>query len=417
MKDKKVLKVVIIVALAFILRIVIAYFTKGFNVDVNCFSSWAMDVYRLGASDFYSPDYFCDYLPGYINVLYLLGFIKDIFGIAYDSAVWITILKTPAIIADVLISILAYKLAKKKSGEKKSFIILLITAFNPLLIFNSAVWGQIDSIMLMLILVTFYLYFSNKKILAGLIYGISILVKTQCLMVGPILAIIYIYDIIKKRDMKTVRDAVFAVIAAFGAIFLVSFPYKGEQNFFWIIEKAFLAAGGYPYITVNAANIPLVVFGNWAPIEQTFLGIKTIVYGYVGIVISYIFSLVSFVKIKVKDNGLIIFITSIFLFGVYMIGPYMHERYIFMVPFLFIFAYIELKNKYMLWMSILTTAICLINSAVVYFEYNNNAFINFDEILIYLGYFATLVFVLSIAKSILMIKKGELLNDRILEEK
>lgn len=412
---RNTIKVLIVIILAIIIRVILASLIRGFETDIDCFSSWAIRGFEVGAGSFYEKDYFCDYLPGYVMILQALGAIRNLFSIADTSWVWILILKMPSIIADILLSIFAYKVSKKKLGEKASFIVLLIMAFNPLLIFNSSIWGQVDSIFILLIICVFYLFFKDKKILAGVIYGITILIKVQSLMIGPILAIIYIYDIVKKKDFKTVRNTILAVISALAVIFIISYPYKGDQNFFWIIEKAFSTTGGYPYITVNAANIYLVLFENWAPIEQTLLGIKSIVYGYIGIALSFIFSIIVFIKDKLKNRGTILFVTAIFMLCVYMIGPYMHERYLLIVPFLFLFAFIETKNKHFIWMSAYTGIICFINSIIVYIAYDTGNFSYLDSLNI-LSYTSIAIFILIIITTVQMLRKGDVQNERILEK-
>lgn len=414
MKNKKLtIKITIIMLVAFVVRMLIAYFTQGFKGDISLFSDWAIKVTETGMAKFYSPNYFCDYLPGYVNVLYVLGIIKKVFLLSDTSLIWIALIKTPSIIADMLLALFSYKIAKNKWGEKQALFILLVMVFNPLLIFNSSVWGQTDSILILCLVLTFHLYFHNKKIIAGLLYGITILIKTQALMLGPILAIMYIYDIIKNKDFRTIRDTLLAIGAAFGAIFLVSFPYKGEQDFFWIIPKIFSVTGGYPYTSINASNFQLAIFGNWTPITEKFFAIPLIIYGFLGIILSYAFSFFLFIKCKIKDSKIYMLIATIFLFGVYMLGPYMHERYLLPVPFFFLFTYIEWKNKKIIWAIIATTLICLLNLIIVYILYNTPYLPNANPMLRGLSYIAIIVFNFSMINITEMIWREGKSNEKL----
>ncbi|HET7142328.1 MAG TPA: hypothetical protein VFJ03_07595, partial [Candidatus Limnocylindria bacterium] len=52
---------------------------SGFRTDVGDFTAWAQRMAAVGPGGFYSPDYFADYPPGYLYVLWVLGTIGRVF--------------------------------------------------------------------------------------------------------------------------------------------------------------------------------------------------------------------------------------------------------------------------------------------------------------------------------------------------
>ena len=84
---------------ALILRCAIALSVRGYAVDINCFEAWAYRMLHTGPLEFYSdPNYFCDYPPVYLLLLWPMEALRTAFGIAYDSnAHWLMIKLAPAL--------------------------------------------------------------------------------------------------------------------------------------------------------------------------------------------------------------------------------------------------------------------------------------------------------------------------------
>lgn len=82
---------------ALILRCAIALSVRGYAVDINCFEAWAYRMLHTGPLEFYSdPNYFCDYPPVYLLLLWPMEALRTAFGIAYDSnAHWLMIKLAP----------------------------------------------------------------------------------------------------------------------------------------------------------------------------------------------------------------------------------------------------------------------------------------------------------------------------------
>ena len=73
----------------------------------------------------------------------------------------------PAMAADLGCAWLLWNVLKKRSGERVAAAAFLICALNPAAILNSAAWGQVDSVLTLLLLGTFVLLEEEKPIWAA----------------------------------------------------------------------------------------------------------------------------------------------------------------------------------------------------------------------------------------------------------
>src|SRR5512142_840907 len=136
--------IVALLALGLALRLIIAYVLvpgSGFGVDLASFRGWAGDLAQNGPFGFYSRPGFHDYTPGYLYVLWLLGIVGQAVGGIGD------LVKLPAIVGDVLLAGVVYWMVGDFGGSRRAALLgAALVLVNPVTWFDSAVWGQVDSI-------------------------------------------------------------------------------------------------------------------------------------------------------------------------------------------------------------------------------------------------------------------------------
>src|SRR3989344_6751913 len=106
----------------------------GFNIDVNDWFAWATRLSHFDFSHFYSKDIFSDYTPGYLYILSVLGFLKNLLRVT-DSYFYL-LLKIPAIVSELVIGLILYKESKKYVSEKLALLASAFILLTPALIFN-----------------------------------------------------------------------------------------------------------------------------------------------------------------------------------------------------------------------------------------------------------------------------------------
>ena len=84
----------VLLACAAVLRIGLTLVTEGYSTDVACFTAWAQRLADLGPGQFYSPDYFADYPPGYMLVLWVLGSLGKLLGMNVSGKGFVLLLSS-----------------------------------------------------------------------------------------------------------------------------------------------------------------------------------------------------------------------------------------------------------------------------------------------------------------------------------
>ena len=154
-------------------RLYFAYFLPGHPTDMNCFSGWATYSYQHGLDHFYDGEIFADYPPLYIYVLYSIGWIQNVFEL--DSASMGLLLRIPAIISDIVISWIVYNLAVKRLNNRNSALVLSsLILLNPAVITNSAIWGQIDSIQVLMLIGIIWLLGKHRIVGASVLFMLAV---------------------------------------------------------------------------------------------------------------------------------------------------------------------------------------------------------------------------------------------------
>ena len=259
------------------MRLMIAANVSGYDVDIGCFRAWANRMAEYGPVRFYDPiDPFsyCDYPPGYMLLLWIVGLI----GKAAGTGATEFMVKMPPILADILLCAVLYREAK---GQKLSGPAILaavsLYALNPLVILTGAAWGQADSLMTFF-LVLAVLYAMRGKWLAALpFYGISVLFKPQTLMFGPMgLAAfaLHIGENWKDQEKRkaVLRDAGLGFALMIASALVIAVPFSIHLPADWLFVLYGKTMGRYDYAAVNSCNLYFLLGKNWVSADSNLSG-------------------------------------------------------------------------------------------------------------------------------------------------
>ncbi len=357
------LNVGIAIIIALFIRYMIAVMYGSHGNDLPTFEYWAYALGNNGLGNFYTGGFFADYPPGYMYILYAVGSFLKLFSVSMSSPVYALIVKSPAIICDIIIAMFIFKVARKKISANVSYMLMLAYIFNPAAIFNSAGWGQIDSVLTLVVVLSLYCFYKKKTILSIVIFAIAILIKPQALLFAPV-AFAFLLSLFIKADkverLKLVRDVLIGIAASAAAIFLLTMPFNSTQESGWLISKYISTASQYDYATLNAANLFGLIGANWANASDIFLFMSYKAWGTIFIALVSIVLVVYAIKYKPSVKHIFL-IAGIYTFAVYVLGHYMHERYYFPLIVLLLLAYIMENDRRLLHVFILISTTLLIN--------------------------------------------------------
>jgi 4-amino-4-deoxy-L-arabinose transferase-like glycosyltransferase len=202
--DPRTILTIILVA-GFLLRAFIAGIylpLSGLSNDIGAFNAWGQRMASVGPGDFYEPGYFADYPPGYMYVLWFLGEIGAALTPLVGQNATGGLVKIPAILADIGVAWMLFLICRRWAGQLMSRAHLAVAPetlglaaatvylFNPGVIFESAVWGQVDAVGTLVLLSTLYALGRGWIEVAAVGAVVALLVKFQFGFLVPIVAIV-----------------------------------------------------------------------------------------------------------------------------------------------------------------------------------------------------------------------------------
>ncbi len=168
--------VLVVLALGLVLRLIIARLLpgSGFEVDLNAFRFWASNLASQGLNGFYDRDFFHDYTPGYLYVLWLIGLVGNAAGGVGD------LIKIPPILADLAIGWLAWSMVRELGGrDRLALAAAAVAVLNPISWFDSVVWGQADSFGVVFVLLGLRELWRDRPERAAIYTVIAAIIKPQ----------------------------------------------------------------------------------------------------------------------------------------------------------------------------------------------------------------------------------------------
>lgn len=225
-----------VLVVAFVLRVYAAQKVPGYDVDIGCFTYWANTMAEYGPAKFYNKAGFCDYPPGYMNVLWIVGSIGKAAGGITELMV-----KMPSILSDMLLCLVLYLEGKKRTDHRNALLLSAFWAFNPVSFAAGACWGQSDSLMTLLLLLSVLFIFKNQWKMALPVYVAAVLVKPQALMFGPMgVAALILCLKNSKFDKKIWMDLLIGFGISIAVFCALALPFITQ-----ISPSAYLTATGY----------------------------------------------------------------------------------------------------------------------------------------------------------------------------
>lgn len=339
---------------AFLLRVILSVAVRGYNTDINCFSAWSERIFANDPAHFYAEDYFCDYPPGYMLLLWIPAALRSLLGLPLQGGVHLFLLKLTPILCDLLGAWLIWRTARRHGvSDRIAAVLAMLYAFNPAVFIDSAAWGQIDSVFTLLIALCALQAAEEKYIPSLLAFAAAMLIKPQAMLFAPLgLAAILIF-LLRRRNGRKTLEFILGVIAALALIYAAAFLfYIGRAQSAadailgpipWMIELYGGTMGSYGYLTINALNLYALLGFNWTATASQPLWT---IFAWALFALSY--ALCILICAKSKKNRHLLLSGGLLIALIYTFGPMIHERYIFPALLLLALAYAMDRDRRLL---------------------------------------------------------------------
>lgn len=379
LKDPYVLFILILAA-GFLLRIIFSLFLTHEN-DFLAWRIWGAQIEEVGFSKFYDR-FWCDYMPGYLYVLWALDRISSAFP-AFPVDI---LFKIPANLADLGISVSIFYALRRITTVRNAMIASVVYFFNPASLSNSTFWGQVDSFHALPIILSIMTALGRRYLLSGIFAALAFMIKPPSIVVFPLIGLIAIdpfFREYRKPAIKTFIPAIKVIVAIIITSLILTLPFIWDKldAFSYIFTgpieliraRFFAAYDQYPAASINAFNF-WGSFAMWDDDSILFLGISYKSWGTV--IFTSIYAVIGILLIRVvykshgeRDKDFSYFIyqaITLIIFSLFLFVTRAHERHL--LPAIVFFTLLTYRHWILWYLYAIVSLVYVLNMIYSYIQ-------------------------------------------------
>lgn len=238
-------------------------FLNGYSGDLGYWKDWVGQLSGNGYVNFNG-----NYPPFYTHWLYLVGKFYSLTGSPVETNDFLKFLiQIPVTLCHCLLTtVIFYLLIKSKTRRHIFHATLLMTAFNPAILVNGPIWGQVDIIPVTFVVCAILLSFTQRyHYLSFPVFTLALLTKFQMVAFVPVFGFIFF------RNSKPHLLGILLSILLCAIVFM---PSILAGHLWQSFRLAYIdTLGQYPMTTYNAANLWILLTWNTAPDSMMLFGI------------------------------------------------------------------------------------------------------------------------------------------------
>jgi dolichyl-phosphate-mannose-protein mannosyltransferase len=353
--------------------------------DLFTYGDWAWQLLEEPRSRFYAAPLEVpgDHLPGDLTVMWVLAHLTHLVApdLDYFSVTYKFILKLVPITADLLLAVSVLLAAQRLTTVRRSVILGSAMALNPAAIVISAVWGQWDSVSMMLVVFAIWLFLSRRMVWALPLLAYACLLKPQLGLLVPFFAIGDVRrTLAESNDVQSAFGVARAVLpgwivgglASVGLVLAVALPFDvglpGMGTRWSLIDRIVDAANRYDGTSMGAYNLWYLVTptvrwdGEPFVAGLTYHQIGLILFGSGGLVAVAGATLIRPWPVAML-GGMVVTMSSAF-----MLATRSHERYLF--PAVVLSLVLLATTSRFWWVAAWTSAASFVNVYLAYSLYH-----------------------------------------------
>lgn len=358
----------------------------GFEADISFWKSWSLAAIDHGIY-WTSHNTNINYPPGFIYVLWIMG---KVYSLMADPHKWdefwqvnnfyfLLASKSIAMTSDVIITCLIYWFFSQKEKLKQLGAILhhetnsiqeanakeiqqktnttlsslklfannnipLILAalfyLNPVVIIDSALWGQVESFGILFTILAILCIFYEYVSLAAALFTIGCLMKLQNIIYIPL----FFLFICRFYNFKTFTKA---LVSAGITFLIVTLPFIINNDMNQVLYLLTINSDYFPWLSLNAHNLWWIVSGaKGMQVTDRITAIGTLTAKSVGLYLFAASYLYAMILIYLKPVARNLFYSLAFgIFAFFLLTTQSHERYSYPVVVFLLFLYPFLETQ------------------------------------------------------------------------
>ena len=239
-------------------------FWDGNGGDIGYWEDWVKQLGTNGYKDFNG-----NYPPIYIHWLHALGQFYNYLQLPVENNLFLKYLsQIPILFSHLILVGIVYQLLKRFYHTAGHFhTCMLLTALNPALFLNGPIWGQIDTLPLIPVVLAILVSTTARyRVFTFPLYSLALLTKFQMIAFAPVMGIIF---------LRHYKIHLIGGIASITTFFIAFIPSIIAGNFVQSFKLAYVdVLHQYGATTMGAANIWILLTGNAAPDTIILFGIN-----------------------------------------------------------------------------------------------------------------------------------------------
>ena len=156
-------------------------------------------------------------------------------------------------------------------------------------------------------------------------------------------------------------------------LFIIAWPFKGEQQPLWFLDKLIGTATSYNYGSVEAFNLMALLGGNWKNADSVLFIFTYAQLGTVLIALSVAASILMYIKGHGRNRGCLALSAGYLIIALFELGHYMHERYLVPALLLILVAFVYYRDMRLFVSFLWLTAAALYNACYAFIIVSNQS--------------------------------------------
>jgi dolichyl-phosphate-mannose-protein mannosyltransferase len=176
-------------------------------------------------------------------------------------------IRLPFVLANLAIALMVYAVLRRRGDPRTALWAAALFAFNAAVVFDTAYWGQADSLCVVFLVASLVMLERGRAACAWALIVVAALVKP---LAWPFVPLVGLASLKRFGPGRTLRSS----LAAATVVLVILLPFFLAGRLVPIVKTLFLQIDAMPYTSVNAHNFWWIASGGhpWKPAAESWLG-------------------------------------------------------------------------------------------------------------------------------------------------